>query len=238
MNINDEELKQLIDNICRGLERESLEWQKAINRLLIELQNSPELLKSRHPLYLEALDKTWEYVIENLHKFKPQPEIPISESLMKWVKGYLVWRIRDLFRQKASELSLDTEINPDLESPLTLIDILSENGFNSPTLSGLDAYVENKKQENIVTIWQQFEIYVLEDSEMLLRNCHPGNRPDCNCQLLSIKRLFTDPPEKFTNIARKLGIKYQTLKSHWERRCLPLLQQILKDLGYSDNGES
>lgn len=237
MNITDEKLKQLLD-ISRSLNRESSEWRQAINRLLIELQNSPELLKSSHFLYFEALDKTWEYVIGNIHKFEPEPEIPISESLMKWVKGHLVWRIRDLFRQKASELSLDAQINPDLENPLTLIDILSQNGFNSPTLSGLDAYVENKRQENIVTIWQKFETYVLEDSEMLLRNCHLRDRPDCNCQLLSIKRLFTDPPVRFTNIAQKLNINNQTLNSHWKRRCLPLLQKILLDLGYSNNGES
>jgi len=238
MNINDEELKQLLDNICGGLERESLEWRQAINRLLIELQNSPELLKSRHSLYFEALDKTWEYVIENIHKFKPKPDIPISESLMKWVQGYLVWRIRDLYRQKGSKFNLDDVINPDSENPITLLDKLSENVFNPPRLSGLDAYLENKRQENIVTIWQKFETYIFKDPETFLRNCHPKKRPDCNCQLLSIKRLFTDPPEKFTNIARERNINNQALNSHWKRKCLPLLQKILKDLGYSNNGES
>ncbi|NJL80823.1 MAG: hypothetical protein HC917_22115, partial [Richelia sp. SM2_1_7] len=204
MNINDEELKQLLDNICGGLDRESSEWRQAINRLLIQIQNSPKLLKSSHLLYLEALDETWEYVIENIHKFEPKPEIPISESLIIWVNGHLVWRIRDLYRQKAPELSLDTVTNPDSENPITLLDKLSEKGFNPPTLSGLDAYFEKKRLENIFTIWQKFEIYVLEDPEMLLRNCHPRNCPNCNCQLLTIKHLFTDPPERFTNIARKL----------------------------------
>lgn len=241
MNINDEQLQQLIDKICGSLDRESSEWRKAISRLIFELQQLPGLLKSSHPLYLEALDKTWEWVSNNICKFKPKPYIPVSKSLVTWINGHLSWRIKDLYRnqqrQSNHEESVYVVINQDSENPLMLIDQLSETGFNPPKLTGLDAYLEEQRKKSILTIWQKFELYVQEDPEKLLCKCHPKKYRDCNCQLLSKKRLFTEPPEKFRHISKELGINEQTLISHWKKKCLPLLQKILEDLGYSKNGE-
>ncbi|NET71699.1 MAG: hypothetical protein F6K62_12410, partial [Sphaerospermopsis sp. SIO1G2] len=99
MSISDEQLQQLIESICGTLDPKSAEYRKAINRLLIECQNLPGLLKYSHHLYLEALDKTWEWVIKNICKFQPKPHIPVSKSLVIWINGYLRWRIKDLYCQ-------------------------------------------------------------------------------------------------------------------------------------------
>ncbi|NES81116.1 MAG: hypothetical protein F6K10_06750 [Moorea sp. SIO2B7] len=162
---------------------------------------------------------------------------------MIWINGYLNYRIKDLYRQSGRESSLDVIINDDNENPLTLLDKISETGFQPPKLSGLDAYLEEQRKENILSIWQKFELYVKEDPQKLLRNCHPKKYPDCNCQLLAKKLFLKDPPETLAQIHRELqnlglSIPDQTLRSHCKKKCLPLLQKILEDLGYSKEEES
>ncbi|NET69784.1 MAG: hypothetical protein F6K62_01645 [Sphaerospermopsis sp. SIO1G2] len=120
-----------------------------------------------------------------------------------------------------------------MENPSTLLDRISETGFTPPKLTGLDAYLEEQRKEYIFKSWQKLEDYIQEDPEHLLRNCHPKENPDCNCQYLAQKLLLQDPREKLTKIAKKLDIIYSTLNSHWKNKCLPLLQKILGDLGYS-----
>lgn len=57
--------------------------------------------------------------------------------------------------------------------------------------------------------------------EKRLRNCHPKDYPDANCQYLA-KRLLKEGA-KMADIAEELEINYQTLNAHWIRSCRPLL---------------
>ncbi|NEQ85169.1 MAG: hypothetical protein F6K26_35060 [Moorea sp. SIO2I5] len=242
MTMTDQQLLALINKICGNQDFQSEERRRDIHRLLLECQQFPGLLKPPYPLDLEALDQTWEWVIKNICAFEPKPDLPVQTSLLRWINGYLKWRIHDLRVKQAGqhsrESSLNAKINKNSENPTELIDQLPDGGFETPTLNGIDAYIEKLKKQEIQETFEQLEGYVEEDPDYSFQTCHPRKRPDCNCQLLCQRLLFKYPPEKLTHISRELDIKYDTIISHWKRKCLPLLQKKLKDLGYSGEEES
>lgn len=225
MPISDKEIRNIIDGICRTSQPMSSEYRRYTNRLLIGLQQIPNLLKSSHPYYLEALDKTWEWVVDHICEFQPQSHLSLQDSLVRWINKYLSWRIKDLHRkdqrQHCNEVSLDASGN-----------------FNVPYLSDIDSYIENERVERNQKIWNKIEKYIEEDPDNRFRSCHVKNHPRCNCQTLCQKLILKHPPDKFSKVSRDLNINYQTLKSHWERKCKPLLQSIAEEFGYSQGEES
>ena len=243
MTMTDEQLQQLITRICNNSDLQSAKGRKDVDRLLLELQRLPGLITSSHILYLEALDQTWEWVSRNIcnFEFERQPYLSIRESLIRWINSYLRRRIQDLYINQANlqsrELSLDVPINDNSENPLTLLDRLSDKGFDIPTIGGFDSYIEKLQNQNIQVAFDNLERYVEEDPEHILQNCHPRKHPNCNCQFLCQKLVFQYPPENFANISREWGINYDTLRSFWKRKCLPLLQQKLQEFGYSKEEE-
>ncbi|NES06883.1 MAG: hypothetical protein F6K22_31170 [Okeania sp. SIO2F4] len=49
----------------------------------------------------------------------------------------------------------------------------------------------------------------------------------------STKRIIlaaAEPKKPWQGFAKKQGINYQTLKAHWQRKCLPLLREIVRDI--------
>lgn len=240
MTMTDEQLQELIAEICNNTDFHDARRRRNFGRLLIELQRLPGLLKSSHPLYLEALDQTWEWIGKNICAFEHNPSLPISTTLVRWINGYLYWRIKDLYNltnQYPCEFSLDVPINESSENYSTLLQQLSDNGFKTPTLSGIDNYIEKIKNQKIQEILKKLELYVNRDPEQIFQNCHPRNHANSNCQFLSQKLLFKEPPQKFTQISKELGINYQALVSHWKRKCMGLLQKKLEALGYSRDDE-
>lgn len=235
--MTDEQLQTLITRICENRDFQSKERRRDIHRLLLECQRLPGLKKSSHLLYSEALDKTWEWVITNICDFERQAHLSVQTTLVRWINGYLKWRIKDLYLKQANqhcrEISLDAPINKSSENSLTFLDILSENSIDTPTLSGIDNYIKECKAQKFQKIYEQFKQEVEEDPKHIFKNSHPRQHPDCNFRFLCQKLIFKDPPEKLSHISRKLGINYNTLITFWKRKCIPLLQKKLKELGYS-----
>ncbi len=233
----DERLRQLITAACQKPDG-SQQRQKAMQRLLIELQQLPGLLKSSHPDYLEALNQTWEWLSRNICKTFDLHTPSIQESLVKWINGYLRWRISDLLYPRTAKtpkpLSLDQPIG-DPEEGTTLLAQLSQTGLNTPTLSGLDGYIEQLQRETIQRLGLKLESYIQQDPLGKLRNCYPRTHPNCNCHLLSQKRYLQDPPNTFDEIAQQLNMKSTQVTNHWYSRCKPLLQGIAQDLGYQQD---
>lgn len=64
-----DELQRLIDQVCSYPDR-SKERQKALNKLLIVIQQLRGIYKSSHPDYPEALNRTWEWLCREIGKFK------------------------------------------------------------------------------------------------------------------------------------------------------------------------
>ena len=226
----DEQLYQLIVQVCQH-PLKSPKRRKAMNLLLIEIQRLPELGKSSHPDYLDALNRTFEWVNRQLcQDFNPDQPL-VQKRLLQWINSYLYWRIKDLDSQGKGDRSLDAPIG-DGQSETSLLDLLPTTGFGIPTRSGLDGYIEQIEREQQQAIGLKLEQYVEQDPKEKLQNCHPQTHPNCNCQFLTARTLLKNPPDKFSAIAKEQAINYQTLKSHWERKCRPLLQEIALELGY------
>ncbi|MDJ0746922.1 MAG: hypothetical protein QNJ32_26755 [Xenococcaceae cyanobacterium MO_167.B27] len=227
----DEQLKQLIEAACKH-PKGSVQWRIAMHRLLIKLQKLPGIKKSNHPYYLEALNQTWEWVSGNICiKFVPRSE-SLEKSLVNWINGYLYWRIKDLYLAKTQKpLSLDAAIGNN-EEYISLLENLSATNLKTPTLNGLDGYIENLQQERIQNIALALEDYIQQDPKKRLSCCYPNDYPHCNCQFLAEKRYLQDPADTFRVLAQKLNIPHAKLTNHWYGKCKPLLQKAAKDLGY------
>jgi hypothetical protein len=207
---------------------------KNLTHLILYLQHLPGIRKVNHQDYLLALNQTWEWLSREIDKFQRSNTGSLEDELVKWINGYLYWRIHDLyFPQKNTPLvqSLDTPVS---DTDITYLDLLSEDGFIEMQLSSLDRYIEKLQQQENQSIVHQIEAWIALDPEAELQSCFPKGCPGCNCQILSEKLLIQDPPDSLTKIASELKIPYQTLVSHWKRNCLKLLQNKAKNLEYDN----
>lgn len=219
----DERLCKLIIAICSE-SRDNPQRRKLVDRLLRELQLLPKLSKVSHPYYLEALNKTWQWLDNHLHEFNPRRS-PIQASLTTWVNAHLRYRIHDLYATKSQKLlSLD-------------LDALESSRFYNDCLGGLDAEIEQlERQEKQALAWTIAQ-YIDRDPEQQLRNCYPRNRPDCNCQIL-VQRLFLQQsPEKMAAIARQLNINTQTVHSFWKRKGWSKVQVIARQIAQKNSDQ-
>lgn len=230
----DKQLSKLLQEVCQHPQG-SKQWRRAMHLLLIKLQTLPGLLKSSHPDYLEALNRTWEKVSRDIcSEFKTGSE-SLEKSLVTWINGYLYWRIRDLYTCKSAKLfSLDAKIYQ-LQKSTTLIEQVEDTEFKTYTLQGLDGYIEQLQSQETERLATKILNYIEKDPQKLLKNCYARAYSNCNCQLISQKRYLTKPPNTFAEIAQELNIPHRKLMNHWYGRCMPLLQQIAKDLGYRTN---
>jgi hypothetical protein len=231
----DEQLRKLIEEISKHPPGSS-QYRKTMHRLLIAIQKLPGLRKSSHPDYLHALDQTFEKISRDICRdFQPRSH-SLTQDLLNWVNGDLKWRIKDLYiqdqKKKNKEESLDRSISYDREET-NLGDFLA-----SPTLEGLEGYLEKLQNQKIERIGLELESYIDRDPQKQLQNCYPRNYPQCNCQILSQRRFFRDPPDTFPEIAQELNMPLRPLTNHWFGRCLPLVQNIARDLGYNPKERS
>ncbi|MBD0385494.1 MAG: helix-turn-helix domain-containing protein [Nostoc sp. C3-bin3] len=241
----DEQLQKLIDEVC-SYPGPSLERQKALNRLLMVVQQLPGIYKSGHQDYLEALNQTWEWVSRKICEFEARSRSDsvrvasrregvspsFQQSLVIWINGYLKWRIKDLYRPDSNyTISLDRLTRNDEGDETTLLNILPDPQSPSISLDLLDLKIaqiqEIERQSLGKRIWQ----YIEQDEEGKLTASHPRKNPECHCHLLAMRLLLEQPPHKIADIARELNISNQTLYSHWKKNCLPLLKEIGMNFG-------
>ncbi len=214
----DELLCQLILNIC-SLSRENPQRRKFMNRLLQQLQRLPKLSKSSHLCYYEALNKTWEWLDNNLHNFEPRFS-PVQDSLLIWINRYLKYRIYDLYAKKNQNIL-----------PLDL-DVLEGSGFYNDSW---DVQIEQIERQEKQALAREIAKYFDRDPEQKLRRCHPRNRPDCNCQFIVQKLFLQESPEKMSTIARQLNIKTQTIYSFWKRTGFSKMQAIARQIAQKNS---
>jgi hypothetical protein len=213
------------------------ERRKALHRLLRRVQNLPGILKSPHQNYPEALNRTWEWVCKNIDQFQVGPDFS-SAQLVKWLNGYLCWRIRDLYPDDNRYVSMDAfyAFGEDLEH--TLADrIYDRDGqpriFNSAQgiwgTNLVDQLIEQIHSTEQQRLAEKLIEYIKQDPDERLRSCHPRQYPNCNAQFLTLRLLLQAPPIRLVDISREHQINYQALNSHWKRKCLPLLQAIAQE---------
>lgn len=208
-------LVQLIQEVCQHPVN-SPQRRKAMNKLLLHLQNLPNLRKSSHPDALDALNKTWIWVNSSIcEKFDLDAD-SVETRLVTWINTYLKYRNKDLrLNPHPTEIPLLDEITP------------------STSPNDINKIIADIERQQIQDISDKIEQYINDDPEQILINCHPKNNPQANCKILSQRLLLQDPPDKMSHIATELNINNQTLNSHFKRNCLKHLQTIAKQLGYN-----
>ena len=218
----DQQFQDLIEQL-RQFEQTSSKGRKALNRLIIIIQRHPGLYRSSHPDYCQALNRTLEWMCKNLESFEPRPP-SVDQSFIRWVNGYLKWRVRDLYApdEKYPVKSLDRPISNQEGESTTL----AENLADPKAIAGLEEWIEENQKTTRLSIGDAVWEYIEQDPENRLKSCYPRNYPECHCQILARRLLLEQPPHKISEIAREYNISNQTLYSHWKRKCLPLLQTI------------
>lgn len=199
--------------------------QKAMTRLLIHIQNSPDLYRVSHQNYLEALNLTLIKVNKNIGSFTPQPP-SVSTSLMRWVNSYLRWRIRSLYiSNRQRSISLNTLISASEGSQTTLEEIIAPpDEFRRLEL--LEQQIELIQEAELQQIGKTIEEYIEQDPAGFLTSCHPRNHPKWNGQELARRILLSQSPETIRTIAQEAGISEQTLHTHWREKCKPRIRII------------
>ena len=226
----DEQLKKLIDEVCCYPDP-SLERQKALNRLLMAIQQLPGIYKSGHQDYLEALNQTWEWVSRKICEFEARSP-SFQQSLVIWINGYLKWRIKDLYIPDSNyTISLDRLTRSDEGDETTLLNILPDRQSQTISLDLLDIKIAQIQEVERQCLGKRIWQYIEQDEEGKLTASHPRKNPECHCHLLAMRLLLEQPPHKIADIARELNISSQTLYSHWKKNCLPLLKEIGMNFG-------
>lgn len=251
MKEREERLKALIATVQQH-PRQSLSWRKALNQLILEIQQLPGLAKSSHPDYYEALDDALMRLADEIQDFQPQ-QASLVQSLTAWINGKLrlKYAVRELhspsrrrvrstrptakteFKQQARQapLSLDTPLSGDRGETFA-------TQIASPSLWEVQAQIVREQQRhNNLRIGLKLQRYIEQDPEGILQKCHPKAYPHCHCQVLSRRLLLKVPPDRFVTVAQDLKANYHTLNWHWKNKGLPLLQAIALDLGYQPNSE-
>ncbi len=242
----DEQLRKLIDEVCCYPDP-SPERQKALNRLLIVIQQLPGIYKSGHQDYLAALNQTWEWVSRKICEFEarsPSDSVRVAsrregvspslqQSLVIWINGYLKWRIKDLYIPDSKyTISLDRLTRNDEGDETTLLNILPDRQSATISLDLLDIKIAQIQETERQYLGNRIRQYIQQDEEGKLTASHPRKNPECHCHLLAMRLLLENPPHKIADIARELNISNQTLYSHWKKNCLPLLREIGMNFGY------
>jgi hypothetical protein len=242
---DDEQLQHLIAQICRQEPKlPPLIRQKALSRLLLHIQRSPGLWRDPHQDYAYALNRTLEWACQNICTFEPAGH-SVQESLIRWVNGYLKWRVHDLKGNKPLG-SNDDRTGQDYRAilklgfavPIELDKVISE-GQGSQTSQGsltadpksfnttlLDQLIEQSQQQYRQQISEQIRAYLKTDPHEVLRACHPRRNADCHCQELVLRMHLSSPGETLRAIAKQFGVNEQALYSHWRYKCIPLMQLV------------
>lgn len=250
----DERLRQLIIEV---LQRGSPKQPQALNRLLSLIPRLPGIRKDRNPEYLDALNQTLMEVERKLDKFPQQfglnlnaaTAAEVRQCFVQWVNRFLKYDILDLYRRQKLpiQVSLDTPIGE--QGKGTWQDNLANEGFNVPTIGGLESWIADKQNQKIQRKGLILELYIESDPQGILKGSYPTNNPQCSCQRLT-QRFFlsnsgrevtvkegnkrttlckTEKKENWRAFAREHQVNYQTLKSHW-KKCRRLLKEILQDI--------
>ncbi|MGB8689624.1 MAG: hypothetical protein WCD53_20115 [Microcoleus sp.] len=246
MTERDEQLRRLIQGVLGSSGARSQD----MGRLLARVPTLPGIIKNSHPDYLEALNKTLEYVRVNIKvfiiKFKVDIDREHPENLRTkfviWFNGHLRYRILDLYRAQPLALSLDA---PVFSEKVSFLEVLPDVGFNTPLLDGIESLIEKSQTDRTQRKALILELYIEQDYLQKLSGCHPRNCLACNCQML-LKAMYLTSPGNLVSLkegkiaaekkisvrslAKSFDIKEQTIHTHWRNRCRPLLHEILADI--------
>lgn len=236
-------------SLCQ-LIREALHSPEKAEILAFAIDQFPEVKRylgqGWMPYYDEALPVTERDVKRNINKFSTMYRLNLEtvncqnhseaanvrKCFISWVKMILKRDCQDVKRRRDKQPApVSTSAHKGGEDSLTIEETIADD----LTLSGIKLILERERR----SLARQMKCYIEEDPEMRLRNCHPRNNANLDCQLLSQKLLLEEPPLNPRQVAKELTapekkMPEQTVYDRWRNYCLPLLRTIARELGYED----
>jgi hypothetical protein len=175
------------------------------------------------------------YLSQNIDDFIPTGKT-IKTSLTGWLKHNTVFPSIDEYRQQQRQ-----NLNPiSIDVPITAKhkdggSETIEREISDSSLTGLDLLLSLTEQNFKLSLKE----YMTTDPEGKLKNCAMNSPQDhCNCFTLVELRFFREEPLNRTQAAKALGLNsHDGLRSHWDRKCRPLLQQVAKEIAQNNGWE-
>jgi hypothetical protein len=217
------QLQDLITEVC-SYKAGEIGRQKALNRLLILVQQLPHIYRSSHQDYPEAYNRTLEWVCKNIDSFQPRSNSVVT-SFVIWINGYLKWRVRDLYLSDNYYDPKRVNLGKSNEEDKDFLENIADPNFS---FSLLDREIEKLQQESQQRRGEAIVNYLKADPERFLTKVCLRKNSECNCHFLTMRLLLREPNDRIADLARELEVSNQTLYSHWKQKCLPLLQEIAK----------
>jgi RNA polymerase sigma factor (sigma-70 family) len=206
-------LQSLIQEACT-YPKNTPQHRKAINNLLRSLLKSGRIWRppagndNNKDIYEEALQKT---LIDLDNKTLFEKYDPNQGSFLPWFNRCLENKYKDEIRKVKR---YQKRIQSVLENDEIYIDPSEQ------IVSTIDATL-------LTPIWESFVQWIKEDPDNILKDCHIRNNPKANCQLFA--ELNRIQGKKWKEIADEVGSPQGSLRSHWNRKCEPLLQKWLEE---------
>jgi hypothetical protein len=241
---SEQKLRESIHNFCQHQSTPGTrDYHKAAYRFLSAIQKIPGLERNYQPElvsrqdYEEIFSQTLFEITEKICPaddpdcFCPKENEEYIKSLTNWInyKCRLYYKSKDLIRQNQHKpASLDRYISEGINSTLV------ENLTDPLTLNGIDALIDLYQRKNQDRVGKKVREYIERDPDDTLKDCQSNKYPACNCYFLAQKRLLTDPPVPFRELAEELDMSMGTLTSYWYKSCVPKLQEIANQFGNLD----
>jgi hypothetical protein len=181
--------------------------------------------------YDDALKRTERSLNKTIQKFPQTYNLELDEAesalvrkkFVSWYNLILKRDCIDLWRERKNRpkpVELDRPIGEDG-------DLVGNNIADPDNLSPLELAIIEENKRILQEVMRDFDKWLRE-----LEDCRSNQHPSCNCGELYRRRIGTEPPEKWKDIAKALGVKQVTITTHWYRRCEPLLREIAERFGY------
>lgn len=187
-----------------------------IYRLVYNRSN--KLWQENVPYYNDALQQTWLFFCRNICEANTGRQYdPERANVITWLNVYLKRRLQDFDLQQQRE-------NAKTEFPRT-----NEEGQTFDPIDNLIA-PEHSSEADSMLILKRVREWVETDPDGFLQSVHIKNRPDVNCQVLIIRRLFEDTP--WQQLVNEFNLPLSTLANFNKRKCLPRLRKFIEEQGY------
>jgi hypothetical protein len=222
--------------------QEALHDPNRVEALALAIDQLPEVKKYLGPGWLpyydRALETTQRDVQRNINRFPQMYKLnmgdvdhkntsdsaQVRKCFINWVLMILKRDCHDIKRAEKNKpkiISTSTFMRGD--DGLTVEETMADD----LKITGIKRLLEEERR----FMGRKIKRYIEEDPEMMLRNCHPRNRPNLHCQIMAQKLLLQEPPLRPRELAKELEVPEQTVYDRWKNYCLPLLLQIAQELG-------
>lgn len=209
----DEEILPLLCEACQ-YSPSNFKRKKCLTKIIRIIQKSNKLWYEYTPYYEDALQQTWLYFCQNACEAGSGKQFdPSRSSIITWLNQYLKWRLQDFRINNNQYLVRFHYSNPQRTANKTA-----------------DIHSNIAAPPDIPPIWELTLQWVEMDASGDLRNTHILNRPDVNCQVLLLRRLFLH--RRWEEISLELDLSISTLSSFYQRQCIPHLRNFGKLQGF------